>query len=954
MPGRTVLRSRWTRGAGLGAAILLAGSLLINAIPGAGAAVATTAWQAGRFTVDKANVVRRSNIVLGQPNNAPAQYLPLGNGTLGAAVWAANGFTAQLNRTDTFPDRKSPGQVLIPGLAKMTGAADFTGVLDLYDGVLRQSGGGMTMTAFVRANTSELVVDVTGADPATPQTATVRLWAGRTPTAAASGAIGTLAETWVDNKPTTGSGQTFGTLAAITAGGRNVIASVVDPTSVRVSFQPNTNGSYRVVVGAPRWTGGNAQATATALLASNASLAAGTLSAAHLAWWHAFWNRVGLITMSSADGSADYLENLRTVYLYTNAAESRGQLPGSHAGVADLFNFGQDYQRWYPAGYWFWNLRMHVASNISAGTYDLNTPVFDLYLGNLANIQAWTKAQMGGREGICVPETMRFNGNGYQNDTTPASASSCNQNIGGSWNARTVSTGAEISGWIWQQYQHTQDRAFLTKYYPILRESAKFLLAFTTVGADGYRHAVANAHENQWNVLDPTTNLAAMQALFPATAAAAQLLGVDASLITQLRTAQTQIPPYPRTDAATHTQQLTAADDASGQTVIADSYQQSAAKRNVENIGLETVWPYGVISDNSGALTALAQRTYANRQYRNTPDWTFDAIQAARLGLPTEVKNNLINVTKKYQTFISGMASWQGGASPQPYIEQAGVLSAALSEALVQDYDGLLRIAPAWPTDWTVAGTVAVAQNTRVHVQVQDGTLTTVAIEAGTSHPMRIRNPWSGQQVRIIDGSSGATVLAATTAAELRVSVTAGRTYLVERVSAPTASLPFAAVTGTPASVARHLGNVQIGLDRPVPTSTITARHSGKVLDLAGGSTANGVLPVQQAPTGAPTQRWRLTATADGYYRIVNTASGRCLDVSAASIADGAAVLQWTCGTAVNQQWSRVDVGGGYSQLRARHSGKCLDVTGGSMLDAAVAVQFTCAPAALNQQWLIR
>jgi hypothetical protein len=37
--------------------------------------------------------------------------MPLGNGTLGAAVWAANGFIARLNRIDTFPDRKSTGQV---------------------------------------------------------------------------------------------------------------------------------------------------------------------------------------------------------------------------------------------------------------------------------------------------------------------------------------------------------------------------------------------------------------------------------------------------------------------------------------------------------------------------------------------------------------------------------------------------------------------------------------------------------------------------------------------------------------------------------------------------------------------------------------------------------------------------------------------------------------------------
>jgi hypothetical protein len=36
-----------------------------------------------------------------------------------------------------------------------------------------------------------------------------------------------------------------------------------------------------------------------------------------------------------------------------------------------------------------------------------------------------------------------------------------------------------------------------------------FLLAYQRVGSDGYLHAVANAHETQWAVQDPTADLAA-------------------------------------------------------------------------------------------------------------------------------------------------------------------------------------------------------------------------------------------------------------------------------------------------------------------------------------------------------------------------------------------------------------------------------------------------------------
>ena len=85
------------------------------------AAGPTTAWHAGQFKVDTANLVRRSNIVLGRAPLLARQSMNLGNGSFGVAAWAANGFTAQLNRADTLPNHRSAGQLVIPGLAAMTG-----------------------------------------------------------------------------------------------------------------------------------------------------------------------------------------------------------------------------------------------------------------------------------------------------------------------------------------------------------------------------------------------------------------------------------------------------------------------------------------------------------------------------------------------------------------------------------------------------------------------------------------------------------------------------------------------------------------------------------------------------------------------------------------------------------------------------------------------------------------
>ena len=48
---------------------------------------------------------------------------------------------------------------------------------------------------------------------------------------------------------------------------------------------------------------------------------------------------------------------------------------------------------------------------------------------------------------------------------------------------------------IWQQYQDTGSLSFLQQYYPVMEQAATFLLAYQSVGSDGFLHAVANAHE---------------------------------------------------------------------------------------------------------------------------------------------------------------------------------------------------------------------------------------------------------------------------------------------------------------------------------------------------------------------------------------------------------------------------------------------------------------------------
>jgi endoglucanase len=145
---------------------------------------------------------------------------------------------------------------------------------------------------------------------------------------------------------------------------------------------------------------------------------------------------------------------------------------------------------------------------------------------------------------------------------------------------------------------------------------------------------------------------------------------------------------------------------------------------------------------------------------------------------------------------------------------------------------------------------------------------------------------------------------------------------------------------------------VSWGLDTanaPTTYYRVTARHSGKVMDVIGASTSDSAEVKQWTYNGGMNQKWAFQDVGGGFFRLVNLNSGKCLDVSGASTADGANIIQFSCGSGTNQQWQMV-ASGSFFQLKARHSGKCLDVVSSGTADGTDIEQFTCN-SGTNQQW---
>ncbi len=132
----------------------------------------------------------------------------------------------------------------------------------------------------------------------------------------------------------------------------------------------------------------------------------------------------------------------------------------------------------------------------------------------------------------------------------------------------------------------------------------------------------------------------------------------------------------------------------------------------------------------------------------------------------------------------------------------------------------------------------------------------------------------------------------------------------------------------------------------------IVNSRTGKVLDIANGSSADGAAIQQNALNGTLQQQWQITSIAADRYAITNALTGKVLDVTGASISNGAVIQQWDYLGDGNQQWQLTPVDDVHYKIVNVSSGKALDVTGGSALNGAPIQQWDYVGDA-QQMWVL-
>ncbi|MCP2259212.1 Ricin-type beta-trefoil lectin domain-containing protein [Streptoalloteichus tenebrarius] len=131
---------------------------------------------------------------------------------------------------------------------------------------------------------------------------------------------------------------------------------------------------------------------------------------------------------------------------------------------------------------------------------------------------------------------------------------------------------------------------------------------------------------------------------------------------------------------------------------------------------------------------------------------------------------------------------------------------------------------------------------------------------------------------------------------------------------------------------------------------TYAALHSGKCLDVFGGSTEDAAKVIQWGCNGGTNQGWYNEKFPDDAIVFINQNSGKCLDILAGSTANNAPVVQKTCSGGDSQRWYLINHGYGVFSFQNKSTGKCLSVVRASQDDGAEVVQANC-DLANNQRW---
>ncbi|MCT2281706.1 glycoside hydrolase N-terminal domain-containing protein [Micromonospora chalcea] len=423
--------------------------------------------------------------------------------------------------------------------------------------------------------------------------------------------------------------------------------------------------------------------------------------------------------------------------------------------------------------------------------------------------------------------------------------------------------GAWLSTLIWDHYLFTGDFGFLQANYPALKGAAQFFLD-TLVAHPTLGYLVTNPsnspelahHANASVCAGPTMDNQILRDLFDAAARASEVLGVDATFRSQVRTARDRLPPS-RVGSRGNVQEW-----------LADWVETERTHRHVSHL-------YGLHPGNqitkrgTPALYEAARRTLELRGDDGT-GWSL----AWKINFWARLEDGA-RAHKLLRDLVrtDRLAPNMFDLHPPFQIDGNFGATSGIAEMLLHSHTGELHLLPALPSAWP-AGQVAGLRGRggyTVALAWSNGQADEISVRADRDGTLRLRSRLFTGSFTLTDLTDGSTP--ATTRPEsdvVALTVRAGHTYRAARPGVT----PSPTVTATPTSTPSPTPTPTPTTSSPAPsgaraTYAITGSWSGgfqaEVTVTAGATAIRGWTVSWTFPNGQViNQIWSGTHTQNG------------------------------------------------------------------------------------------
>lgn len=421
--------------------------------------------------------------------------------------------------------------------------------------------------------------------------------------------------------------------------------------------------------------------------------------ARHARWWKDLFGRHWIIIRSRQAGDTAYrVTQAYILQRYMNACAGRGSLPIKFNGsifttevAQDIGNMKKgldaDFRAW-GGNFWFQNTRLIYWNMPYAGDTELMRPLFDMYLKALPLARFRTRRYFG-HEGAYFTETLTPWGS-YLIDNYGWDRSGKTMGVSDNLYIRYYWQGGLELCALMMEYLDFSGNAdwFRAEMAPFIAEIVRFYDAHYKRGPDGrlFISPAQSLETYQEGATDPTPEIAGLRhCLERITGSHSRYF--SAGFTDTCRRLHGELPSIPL--------------EMQGGRPRMAAGRNLGPRLNIENPELYPIFPYRIYGVGKPDL-AMARHTFDTRVEKQVGCWYQDAIQAALLGYAGDAQDMV------QRTFLARHAGsrfpvwWGPNNDWLPDQDHGGGGMSALQYMLVQHQDKRVLLFPAWPKNWEV------------------------------------------------------------------------------------------------------------------------------------------------------------------------------------------------------------------------------------------------------------